>query len=224
MMRQRHDDSDHPGMDTIFTKDTYKADCDILADRNPKIKTIIQDIGYPPFWERSADFDGLVRIILEQQVSLASAYAVYKKLLNRIDPITPRGIIGLSEIDFKSCGFSRQKMRYVTTLAREVVDHGLALKQLKQKSNGEIRTRLKAVTGIGDWTADIYLLMGLNRIDIFPVGDLALRKSLISNGFARQTDSRATLIKKTDRFSPYRSILTMILWHAYIIFHNIKVQ
>jgi len=206
-----------------FTQENYQSYCDILAGNDDRIKQIISTIGYPPFWKRQKGFEGLVRIILEQQVSLASAFAVYQKL-KRITSIVPENILKLSDKDFKACGFSRQKTRYVRILAQEIVKNRLDLPSLNTLPDETVREKLKTVTGIGDWSADIYLLFGLNRLDIFPVGDLALVKSMNHKGFIKKTDSKEAIIKTASAFKPFRSVFTMLMWHAYIVKNNIKVN
>lgn len=210
-------------MDPVFTRGNYRFHVDFLVKQNSRIRQIIDAHGYPPFWHRSAGYDGLVRIILEQQVSLASAHGVFKKLETDANGITPENIIQLTDQDLKSCGLTRQKSRYVRVLAREIQDNGLDLSELAQKSNDQIKARLTSVTGIGDWSADVYLLMCLNRANIFPIGDLALRKAMVHLGFSEQNDSKATMGKIALQFTPYQSIFAMILWHWYIIWRKVKM-
>lgn len=210
-------------MNSSFSIKTYKRFCDDLAKTDICIKNIISVYGYPPFWERRKDFEGLVRIILEQQVSLASALAVYKKLKSLIDPVTPKNLLDLTDDELKSCGFSRQKISYVRILADEILSNGLDLDQLQKQPDEIIRKRLIAIKGIGPWTCDIYLLLCLNRLDIFPIGDLALIKSMQETGFLDHKPSKEEALSIASRFKPYRSIFAILLWYAYIKKHNIKI-
>ncbi len=210
-------------MNPVFTRENYRFHVDFLAKQNSRIQQIIDVHGYPPFWHRSPNYDGLVRIILEQQVSLASAHGVFRKLETAVNVVTPANIIQFTDQDLRSCGLTRQKSRYIRLLAQEIHDNGLDLSELAQKSNKTIKARLTAVTGIGDWSADIYLLMCLNRRDVFPIGDLALRKAMVHLGFSDPKDSNAAMEKTALQFTPYQSIFAMILWHWYIIWRNVKM-
>lgn len=200
-----------------FTASNYKDYCDRLAASDKNIQKIIKTFGYPLFSPRPPGFDGLVRIILEQQVSLASALAVYKKLKSLIDPVTPEKLIRLEESDFKRCGFSRQKARYVKILADEILKKRLDLTIISTLPDTEVREKLIAVKGIGNWTCDVYLVFCLNRLDIFPNGDLALIKSMVENQLICAKPSKAEIQRVSKLYKPLRSILAIILWHAYII-------
>ena len=167
-------------------------------------------------WVRPATFSTLVLIILEQQVSLASAYAAFKKLKEKAGNITASRIMQLTDEELKSCYLSRQKITYVRGLAQSVLAKQLRLKSLNALDDESVRYQLKKHKGIGDWTADIYLIHALNRTDIFPIGDLALVKSLKElKQLPAHTDQRE-LLEVAELWRPYRTIATMLLWHRYI--------
>lgn len=208
----------------IFTKTDYQTYCNALAAKNKKIKNMIEKFGYPPFWQRPCGFEGLVRIILEQQVSLASALAVYNKLKTMIDPVTPQYLIRLTDSDFKACGFSRQKTLYVKNLASEILNNHFDPDTLSTLPDEMVREKLLSIKGIGNWTCDIYLLLCLNRLDIFPIGDLAIIKSMVENALIHHNPSKSDIQKISDRCKPLRSIFSMILWHAYLVERMIKVR
>ena len=109
-------------------------------------------------WERKPGFPTLVHIILEQQVSLASARAAYVKLLSRVGRLTPARFLGLDAATLKRCGFSRQKTEYCRQLAGTIVGRHLVLGRLPAMDDGAVRSELTRVKGIGAWSADIYLL------------------------------------------------------------------
>jgi DNA-3-methyladenine glycosylase II len=162
-----------------------------------------------------------VLTILEQQVSLASAYSAYKKLKQRIR-ITPKNLLQLSDEELRNCYLSRQKITYTRELAHAIVNKRINLKKFEQLPDAVIRVELKALKGIGDWTVDIYLLHALRRTDVFPVGDLALVNSIkMVKQLAAPT--KEDLLKLSKQWQPYRSIATMILWHFYIQKRNIKI-
>ena len=194
---------------------------DELAKKDKDLKRIINDFGYPPVWIRPNSFETLVLTILEQQVSLASAYSAYKKLKERIK-ITPGNLLQLSDEELRCCYLSRQKIIYTRELANAITTKKISLKKFENLPDDVIRTTLKAVKDIGDWTVDIYLLHALKRIDVFPVGDLALVNSI---KMVKQLPSAANedLIRMSEKWKPFRSIATMLFWHYYIKKKNIRI-
>jgi DNA-3-methyladenine glycosylase II len=206
-----------------FSRRNYQALCDELAAKDLALAGVLRDHGYPPFWVRPNTFETLVLTILEQQVSLASAYAAYKKLKERIDPVTPQALLSLSEEELRSCYFSRQKIGYTRGLATALDTGTISLAKMERLPEAEVRNQLKALKGIGDWTVDIYLIHALRRTDIFPLGDLALVNSLKQVKALPAHTAREDLLAIAEPWRPYRSIATMLLWHSYIQKRNIKL-
>jgi DNA-3-methyladenine glycosylase II len=204
-----------------FNKENFHSLCDTLAATDAYLKSILNEYGYPPLWTRPNTFETLVLTILEQQVSLASAYAAYKKLKEKLPKVTPQALLTLTDEDLRSCYFSRQKILYVRELASAVASGKINLKKLAGEKDEAVRKQLKALKGIGDWTADIYLLHALQRTDIFPLGDLALVKAIQMKW--QEPLSKEEMLQKAKAWQPLRSIATMILWHYYINKKNIKV-
>src|SRR5690349_2035271 len=157
-----------------FDKENFTVICDQLANIDTDLKNVLSEYGYPPFWTRPNTFETLVLTILEQQVSLASAYAAYKKLKEKLSAITPKKIIQLTDEELRSCYLSRQKIIYVRELANALLTKRINLKSFEAKEDEIVRQELIALKGIGNWTIDIYLLHALQRTDTFPIGDLAL--------------------------------------------------
>jgi len=205
-----------------FSKLDYYHLCDDLCKKDSDLHSIIDQYGYPPFWTRPNTFETLVLTILEQQVSLASAYAAYKKLKDLIGKISPESVLKLTDEQLQSCYFSRQKMLYARELASAMVSKKISLRKLQTQPSEEIRKTLKDLKGIGDWTVDIYLIHALQRTDIFPTGDLALVNAvkMIKN---RPAITKDELISISEPWKPNRSIATMMLWHYYIRKKNIKL-
>lgn len=204
-----------------FNPQNFYSLCDELAGRDKSLQTIIDEYSYPPLWTRPSTFATLVLIILEQQVSLASAYAAFKKLKDKVKRITPANVLLLSDEELRSCYFSRQKMGYVRGLAQAVLSKQINLKRYENESDENIRKELKALKGIGDWSVDIYLIHSLQHADVFPIGDLAL-----VNAVRMVKDKALTkeeILKLSERWKPYRTVATMILWHYYIKRKNIKL-
>ena len=208
----------------IFDSSNFQKICNKLCRVDKELNSIIRQHGYPPMWTRPATFQTLILFILEQQVSLASAYAAFKKMKERIGYVTPSKILSLTDEDLRSCYFSRQKIVYARELAKAIQSKKLSLKKLALASDGEIRTELKKIKGIGDWTVDVYLMHALQRTDLFPMGDIALVNSLKEVKQLRKDISREEMLSIAEAWRPYRTVASMILWHAYIRKRNIKIQ
>lgn len=188
----------------------------ILSVRDRDLALIVEKFGIPPQWKREPGFATLVQIILEQQVSLSSAKATYKKLVAAITNLTPESFLTLDDVQLKAIGFSRQKIRYGRELARAIIDGQLDLNGLEELDDITVRKELTKIKGIGDWTADMYLMMALQRQDIFPSKDLAVAVAIkeIKNLAERPKPSQLEAIAKI--WQPYRAIATKILWHYYL--------
>jgi DNA-3-methyladenine glycosylase II len=210
-------------INNVYTKDNFPSICKLLADKDDTLKKIIDTYGLPPMWTRPAIFQTLILTILEQQVSLASAYAAYKKLKEKTGFITPEKLLALSDEDLKVCYFSRQKIVYARELATAILTKKINLKQLSMSTDEDIRIVLKQIKGIGDWTVDVYLMHALQRSDVFPLGDIALVNSLKHLKQLRGDASKEEMLAIADSWRPYRTVASMLLWHAYIQRKGIKV-
>ena len=208
----------------VFNVDNFYQFCDVLAKKDRDLRTIIKQYGYPPMWTRPATFQTLILFILEQQVSLASAYAAFKKLKERVGYVTPAKILSLTDAELRSCYFSRQKIIYARELAKAVQSKQLRLNKIAISHEDEIRLELKKIKGIGDWTVDVYLMHALQRTDLFPLGDIALVNSLKEIKQLHSQTTKEDMLSIAESWRPYRTIASMILWHAYIKKRNIKLQ
>ena len=149
----------------LTLEDLHRA-AGILAGRDPDLAAVVERLGPPPLWDREPGFPTLIRIILEQQVSLASAKAAFDKLVEAVSPIEPVRFLTLDDSMLRTIGFSGQKGRYCRELAKAVLEELLDIEGLAALSDDRVRAELTSVTGIGRWTADIYLLMALGRPDV----------------------------------------------------------
>lgn len=199
-----------------FTEHNFIQLCDHLAEQDSDIKSIIEQYGYPPCWSRKPNFETLIHIILEQQVSLASARAAFDRLKSYIGELTPEKILALSDEELRSCYFSRQKSAYAKNLSLAIRENKLSIDALLIMNNESIREQLTTIKGIGNWTVDVFLMMALHSSDLFPMGDIALVNSLKHIKNLPSHIDRETLIRITDSWKPYRTIASFILWHAYI--------
>jgi DNA-3-methyladenine glycosylase II len=188
----------------------------VLAARDPGLATIAARFGVPPLWAREPGFPTLVHLILEQQVSLASARAAFDRLVVATDPLTPASLLLLDDAELLAIGFSRQKAGYSRALAESVTSGGLDLDALPDLEDDEVDRRLTTVPGIGPWTATIYRLMVLLRPDAWPVGDIALAQAVAETrglaGRPTQDDLRAI----AEDWRPWRAVAARMLWHHYL--------
>ncbi len=198
-----------------FDETSFKKICIQLSRQDVVIKNILDDYGHPPMWKRKHGFETLIHIILEQQVSLASAKAALNKLKKRIGNVTPKKLLSLSDEELKACYFSRQKIGYARHLAEAIINKQLNLSKLASMPDEEVRTVLKQIKGIGDWTVDVYLMMVLQRTDLFPQGDIALMTSVReTHGFSKHTKEEIML--HATKWKPYRTIAAFLFWHSYL--------
>ena len=192
-----------------------------VAQKDRRLQRILDTHGVPPVWIRPNSFETLVLTILEQQVSLASAYAAFVQLKKKIS-IEPAALLQLTDDELRSCYFSRQKIGYVRGLASALLDGTIHLEAMEDRPDDEIRMALKQHKGIGDWTVDIYLIHALRRTDVLPIGDLAL-----VNGFRMMTEcpgaTKDDILRAAVQWQPLRSLATMLIWHDYIIRKGIRL-
>ncbi len=188
----------------------------VLAERDEEFARILSTYGPPPLWQREQGFHTLIHIILEQQVSLASAKAAYNRLVEAVDLLSPQNFLELTDEELKQIGFSRQKTRYGRALAKAILDGSLDLSGLGKLDDQEAKEQLMKVKGIGPWTADIYLLMALGRPDIWPPGDLALEIAIqrVKGLSKRPTLEEAR--KMSEEWRPWRAVAARLLWHFYL--------
>jgi len=211
-------------MHQTFDSANFKKICNKLCRIDKDLHAIIREYGHPPMWTRPATFQTLILFILEQQVSLASAYAAFKKLKEKVGYVTPAKILSLTDEELRSCYFSRQKIIYARELAKAVQSKQLRLNKIAISHEDEIRLELKKIKGIGDWTVDVYLMHALQRTDLFPLGDIALVNSLKEIKQLHKHTTKEDMLSIAESWRPYRTIASMILWHAYIKKRNIKLQ
>ena len=187
-----------------------------LAERDKDLACIFEAYGPPPLWSRKPGFSTLVQIILEQQVSLASAASMYKRLNENIQPFGPDRVIALGEPHLKSLGLTRQKTAYCIHLAESINSNTLNLRDLSKLKDEDAKAALMQVKGIGSWSADIYLLMVLRRPDIWPTSDLALATAVTRLKKLKQRPTTEQLFGAADRWRPFRSVAARMLWQYYL--------
>ncbi len=188
----------------------------VLAERDADLTSVVAAFGPPPLWERAAGFPTLIHIILEQQVSLASARSAFQRLGQTVSPLTPAGFLTLDDATLKAIGFSRQKTGYGRALAQAVLEGELDLDAMEAMDDAAVRERLTRVKGLGQWSADIYLLMALRRPDVWPRGDLALAVAAQRVKRLPVRPAPDDLARLAEGWRPWRAVAARILWHAYL--------
>ena len=199
-----------------LTAATLKQGVRELASRDAGLAAIVARHGHPPMWGRARGFATLVRIILEQQVSLASAAAMFAKIERELGGVTPATVRAAGRPGLQALGVTRQKAGYVCTLAEQVTDGALPLATLARLPDAEVMEMLVRVPGIGPWTASIYLLMALRRPDVWPPGDLALHKAMARLPGHTRVPTSDEAAAFALRWRPWRAVAARILWHAYL--------
>jgi DNA-3-methyladenine glycosylase II len=199
-----------------LNKRRHLAAVDELVRRDDDLAVIVRRFGAPAFWSRPPGFATLVYIVLEQHVSLASARATFDRLAALLADFTPGAYLALSDDTLRACGVSRQKARYTRLIARAIIDGDLPIDRLARYGDTRVRALLTAITGVGDWTADIYLMAALRRPDLWPVGDLALVNAIRELKGADAGADREALLTLGERYRPYRSVAAQLYWHHYL--------
>jgi DNA-3-methyladenine glycosylase II len=200
----------------VLDEEKLVAACRELSNQDEDLAFIFQRFGKPPLWSREPGFATLVHIILEQQVSVASAKSAFDKLVKYVEVLTPESLLSLKDAELKSVGFSRQKTGYARGLAEAILQEKIDLKGLERLPEAEVKAELKKLKGIGDWTSDIYLLMALLRPDVMPKGDLALHVAWqrLTNSELRPTSDAFLII--AEKWKPFRAVSARLLWHFYL--------
>ncbi len=199
-----------------LTDKSLKEGLSFLSRADADLARVLEKFGAPPLWEREQGFGTLVLIILEQQVSLASAKAAYDRLLTIASPLTPERFLEIDDVALKAAGFSRQKIAYSRGLAEAIVEKRLDLNALERIEDDAARAELMKLKGIGFWTADIYLLRALMRPDVWPAGDLALAIALQR---LKRLPARPAFDELNDMsisWRPWRAVAARILWNYYL--------
>jgi DNA-3-methyladenine glycosylase II len=200
----------------ILDETAFEQGVRFLADRDEHLSAVVKTYGQPPLWVREPGFPTLVYIILEQQVSLASARAAFGRLKAAAKPLTPRRFLKLNDDELLRIGFSRQKTLYTRLLAESLARRYFNLRDLQELHDDSARKMLVTFKGIGRWTADIYLLSALRRPDIWPTGDLALATAVQEVKGLRQRPSPEKLETLSVPWKPWRAVAARLFWHAYL--------
>ena len=187
-----------------------------LSEADADLARVVRAYGAPPLWEREEGFPVLVLVILEQQVSLASALAAFEKLKGAASPLTPESFLALDDRQLRAFGFSRQKALYCRLAARAVLERELDFDALRTLDDDAARAMLLRLKGVGPWTAEIYLLRALLRPDAWPAGDLALQLAAREVKRLPARPSAAELDELAEAWRPWRAVAARLLWLHYL--------
>ena len=186
-----------------------------LARQCDHMREIHAHHGLPPLRDFNADFSGLAKIVVGQQLSTASANAIWGRLSAAIQPFASETLLALSDADLASLGLSRGKIRTLKAVAAAVSSGALNFARLNRRSDAAIHETLTSLHGIGPWTADIYLLFALRRTDAFAAGDLALQIAAQGLLGLDQRPTAAQLNEIAERWRPFRAVAARLLWSHY---------
>ena len=193
-----------------------KRACVKLSQEHAEMALVYNTYGPPPLWDRPTGFGTLLKIILEQQVSLASAKACFDKLSERIGDVTPANLLAINDADLRAIGFSRQKAAYARHLSEAIINRHIDLDGLHKLPDAEVKAELMKLKGVGEWTSDVYLLMAMLRPDVMPRGDIALHAAYQKLTGADKRPGSDEFIVMAEKWKPFRSVAARLLWHYYL--------
>lgn len=200
-------------MDYQLDTASIKQSLDALAERHERIARALAQVGYPEERRRDHSFETLARIVVGQQVSVAAATSINKKLVDALEgQLTATAVLDASEELLRSAGLSRQKVNYIQSLATAEATGTLVLESLPELSDQDAVALITNIKGFGEWSAHMYLMFSLGRPDIWPVGDLAVREGFKRIQGLDERPSAGKLKPMGDDFRPYRSALALLCW------------
>ena len=201
--------------------DQLKVSLDALAAQEPRIARALSIAGYPEPRLRERGYQTLLRTIVGQQVSVAAAASVWRKLEAELGEACAPDVLLSRDYDaLRACGLSRQKQGYARSLAELTVSGALTLDTLPDDDEAAI-AMLTAVKGIGRWSAEIYLLFAEGRQDVFPAGDLAVQESLKRIMGLDERPTEKAVRRLAEPWSPHRGTAAIFAWHCYNNFETI---
>jgi DNA-3-methyladenine glycosylase II len=207
----------HPGPLIDSEAALLEAAARLLALDPETVGKLIETGGATPLRRQEPGFAGLARIIVSQQVSTASASAIFARTESILAPLSAASVLEASDEKLRACGLSSPKMRALRALAHAVANEGLDLTGLGALIAEDAHRTLIAVKGVGPWTADIFLLFCLGHPDAFPAGDLALQEAAkLALGLRQRPDARR-LEEIAERWRPLRGVVARMLWAYYRI-------
>lgn len=200
----------------IRTDADIRAGVRVLRRNCTHMRRVHDQAGDPPLRRYAPGFEGLARIIVGQQLSIASAEAIWRRVSIAVQPMEAATVSTLTDKQLSAAGLSRAKVRTLRAFAK-AVENGLNLKKLAAEPEGAVHEALTAVHGIGPWTADIFLLFCVGRADAFAAGDLALQIATRNVLGLEERPSREELLAIAERWRPWRGVAARMLWNIYML-------
>ncbi|MBV06233.1 MAG: hypothetical protein CMD53_02705 [Gammaproteobacteria bacterium] len=200
----------------ILNDRNIKKGFDHLIKKEPLFKAVLEEKNYRiRLFNKRKGFEGLISLIVDQQLSVASAKAIFNRMKELIQPFTAKNFIKVSETDLKGAGLSSQKINYCKGIANKIISGDLKLKNLEKKNDSEVIEELTKIKGIGEWTAKCYLLACLKRIDVWPAADLGLMIAIQKLKGMEERPKQLTIKEIAEPWSPYRSVAALLLWSTH---------
>jgi len=190
---------------------------DLLSAKDPVLASVIEKHGAPVIQIREQGFAAMVHIILEQQVSIASAKATYRKIQEFFGDVTPQNMVAASNEQFRELGVSRQKTAYIKDMATRVIEGSLDFESFAQKPVEDVVAELLAIKGVGMWSVEVYLMFCLQAPDVIPFGDIAIRKAIQE---LYDIHDLLQMQELAQKWQPHRTLASFILWHHYLAVRN----
>ena len=194
----------------IQSQECINEGASFLANIEPRFKSALEVTGELPLRLSPEGFERLLGAIIRQQVSVAAANSIWKRLV-KANLNGPRKIMRADDAQLRAVGLSRQKVRYARALAESKIN----FRSLRSMSSEEVINTLTQVSGIGVWTAEIYTMFSLARADVFAAGDLALQESARLLFELRERPSEREIRKMAEKWSPWRAVAARLLWAYY---------
>ncbi|HNB80720.1 MAG TPA: hypothetical protein PLP14_01405 [Chitinophagaceae bacterium] len=204
-------------MNERYSQYDFHRYCDVVRSRHSIIETLHANYGYPPYWKRENGLESMCKTIIEQQVSLTSARAVFNRFKSICPAIDATAILSLNCTDFVRAGITRQKTSYLLSLAEKLQQDPEFFHHLEDDSDDIVYQKLIALKGIGPWTANVYMLVALNRMNRYPENDIALIRSISKEAFHGEPLDNQTARQFIEQFAPMRSIACCYYYQAYIV-------
>jgi DNA-3-methyladenine glycosylase II len=186
-----------------------------LSNTDPEMKKLINLVGEIPLSIRDNHFESLVKSCIGQQLSLKAARTIYNRFRELIDEVTPEAVLSLSDDTLRSVGISKQKISYIRDLSSKVLAEEVFLNRVEGLDNEEVIKALTSVKGIGQWTAEMFLIFSLGRTDVMSLGDVGLQRGcrwLYQVG--KEENGKEMLKRYSIQWNPYYTVASLYLWEA----------
>lgn len=188
---------------------------DYLVKTDPLLAKLIKEYGVPKLWTRPEGFETLINIIVEQMLSVKAAASIFSRFKVLVKKVTPKNILKIDDTKFREIGLSNSKTKYCKNIAQAVLDGSLDFEELKKLSNEDATKKLTAIKGVGDWTANIYLMSCMKRADIWPYGDNALALAVQKFHNIKEYPTKKELLEIGDKYKPWRTMAAFIYWRTH---------